>query len=528
MRWIGPYYPAYRLADSLRATVEAGESDPVEVKVQALPDADLSALESQVQSLGGSLSAEAANEFAVYLRLSLPAGQVQSLAALDEVVWVEPYFEMELLNDKGGGEIMKANAVSAALDLTGGGQMVGVADSGLDSGNLNTLHTDVRGRVKAAYCLGITSPCDWSDYVSHGTHVVGSVLGNGTASGGTYKGVAPQAQLVFQGVGDALGGLNGIPDDNGNLMRNAYGDGARIHTNSWGGSTGGAANPYGGYVISSQQVDQAMWEHKDMLVLFAAGNSGEDANANGLVDPDSIGQPGTAKNVLTVGASENNRPALNFLWGNAYGPPISTDKRADNPSGMAAFSSRGPTDDGRIKPDIVAPGTFIASLRTQQSAFKDNLEGSTADYTTLFQNGGTGNSWQLVTDDPHSPSHYWKETVSGSFNPDALTALFTPLFDVRATGGVFDVHFWHKYNLSSNDELVVILLNPDTMSGVSYALPVSGSTGAYGLESVTFSLGSFGYEPAAVRVGFGIRSDGSSNSHGGWTTSASTAPIGVC
>ena len=168
------------------------------------------------------------------------------------MVWVEHYNEPKLTNAVGGGRIMRTNEVRQSLGLYGSGQIVAVADSGLDTGNMNTLHPDVRGRVTKAYPLGQPAAQIWSDFVGHGTHVVGSVLGNGSASGSnpgahsyneTYAGTAPEAQLVFQGLADESGALRGVPSDRGNLMRQAYADGARVHTNSWGGATGSYRQP---------------------------------------------------------------------------------------------------------------------------------------------------------------------------------------------------------------------------------------------------------------------------------------------
>ncbi len=107
---------------------------------------------------------------------------------------------------------------------------------------------------------------------------------------------------------------------------------------------------------TSEDVDQFVWEHPDMTILFSAGNDGIDdntfGNADGVVDLDSIGSPATAKNCITVGASENNRPSLgtkptNFTWGPNFGypaAPILSDYVSDNINGMAAFSSRGPDE----------------------------------------------------------------------------------------------------------------------------------------------------------------------------------------
>jgi hypothetical protein len=95
------------------------------------------------------------------------------------------------------------------------------------------------------------------------------------------------------------------------------------------------------------------------------------------VKPGSLFAPGTAKNAIDVGSSEGNRPP-GLHWGGysdntwrTFGfqtPPISTDYVSDHPEGMTAISSRGPTADGRLKPDIVAPGTNIISTLSQRGA----------------------------------------------------------------------------------------------------------------------------------------------------------------
>ena len=86
-------------------------------------------------------------------------------------------------------------------------------------------------------------------------------------------------------------------------------NGSHIHTNSWGASVAGQYN------TNSMQTDHSARNHSGMLILFAAGNAGTDANSNGEVDDDSMGSPATSKNVLTVGASENNRSTITSEWG---------------------------------------------------------------------------------------------------------------------------------------------------------------------------------------------------------------------
>ncbi|MDD5723241.1 MAG: S8 family serine peptidase, partial [Syntrophales bacterium] len=179
-----------------------------------------------------------------------------------------------------------------------------------------------------------------------------------------FAGMAPKARLVLQSAEDnETESLSGIPSDLTFLFSQSEGAGADLHTNSWGGDA------YGRYDSDSRAVDEYVWNHKDFLILFSAGNDGVDADGDGIVDLLSVASPATAKNCLTVGASEGNRPTFTYTWGGNWPDdyptdPIFSDRLADNPAGTVAFSARGPCLDGRYKPDIVTPGTFILSTRS--------------------------------------------------------------------------------------------------------------------------------------------------------------------
>ncbi|MGW8250158.1 MAG: hypothetical protein ACWGO1_05915, partial [Anaerolineales bacterium] len=149
VRWVGAYHPAYRVPASLAAqsaSAEAGQG-LLELNVQALPDTDLDWLASQVTALGGSVQEKSEGDLASLLRVALPAGQVQSLAALDSVVWVEPYIPMTILNDV-GSQVMGVPALRTKLNLFGSGQVVAVADTGLDVGVTTAeMSDDFEGRI---------------------------------------------------------------------------------------------------------------------------------------------------------------------------------------------------------------------------------------------------------------------------------------------------------------------------------------------------------------------------------------------
>ncbi|HEY89405.1 MAG TPA: hypothetical protein G4N98_06695 [Thermoflexia bacterium] len=126
--------------------------------VRTLPDADLDRLAQQVQALSSDVQRQSTNDFAGYLRLTLPGTH---LSNLDEVLWVEPYFEPQLYNDVGGGTLMRANEVRTSLALYGHGQSVTVADTGLDVGATGpAMSDDFEGHIAAgqAICAHFASP----------------------------------------------------------------------------------------------------------------------------------------------------------------------------------------------------------------------------------------------------------------------------------------------------------------------------------------------------------------------------------
>lgn len=521
VRWVGAFLPAYRI-DPRFFDPALDPAMPFDLVLSTLPDANLGALAHQLAAWRGAVQQVARTAFAGYLGVRLPLAYVPHIAALDGIVWVEAA-DVLALHQQPSTTIVAADQVRTTPGLTGAGQVLAIADSGLDTGNLATLHRDLRGRVLQTYALG--RPGDWSDPTGHGTHMVGAAAGSGLLSGstptnndysGTYTGIAPAAQLVIQSIGDDAGGIEGVPFDRGSLMRQAYRDGARIHSNSWGGHTGGLGNPpdFGRYTISSRQVDAAAWEYKDMLILYSAGNEGRDENRDGMVDADGLTQPGTAKNALTVGASENNQPTIARFYGSSFGSPIERDLFADNPNGMAAFSSRGPTDDGRIKPDIVAPGTFVASARSQHYLFSDTLEGNLQAYDTWQRAGGAG-SWQAASAQGRNNSRAWLYSANGTFSAAAASYMLTPAFDVSQTA-FFDISFWHQYELGDGNRAEVLLLSrsasdPSRIASSVIALPMSGNRTNYSqvvLENLSVAaLRQSGIDPTRLQLGFGISTD---------------------
>ncbi|MFZ5649164.1 MAG: S8 family serine peptidase, partial [Bacillota bacterium] len=159
-----------------------------------------------------------------WLEIEIDAALVVELAGNPEVQYIEEAKDYELLNDR-AGEITRAPSLWVK-SFTGKGQIIGIADTGLDTGVPETMHQDFKNRTVAIYSLGRSE--DASDFHGHGTHVAGSAFGGGTASEGRYRGMAPDAKFVFQSVMDKDGGLAGIPGDLGMLLDQAYMAGARV------------------------------------------------------------------------------------------------------------------------------------------------------------------------------------------------------------------------------------------------------------------------------------------------------------
>ena len=187
------------------------------------------------------------------VRLTVQRSRLEALAAIDEVAHIEPYVPPHLSNNIARG-ILQAEAVQSRGTLTGDGQVVAIADTGFDKGSTGDVHPAFAGRVIKLYPLGRVG--DASDPDGHGTHVAGSVLGDGLMGDGTVvRGIAPKAKLVFQSVLDSGGALGGLPADLHDLFLPPYqNDGARIHTNSWGGPSQGS------YTSNCSEVDDFVWK----------------------------------------------------------------------------------------------------------------------------------------------------------------------------------------------------------------------------------------------------------------------------
>ncbi|MFF4506704.1 S8 family peptidase [Streptomyces sp. NPDC001401] len=225
--------------------------------------------------------------------------------------------------------------VAWAKGYTGKGVKVAVLDTGID-----TTHPDLKPQVIAS--KNFTTAKDTIDHFGHGTHVASIIAGTGAKSGGKYKGVAPGASLLNAKVLDDEGG----GDDSSILagMEWAAQQGANIVNLSLGGGDEAGIDPLEAEV-------NKLSEQKGILFAIAAGNEGE--GGAGTID-----SPGSAADALTVGAVDGN------------------DK-------LAYFSSRGPTVDGTLKPDVTAPGVNITAAAAKDSVVAKEVGENPPGYLTI-------------------------------------------------------------------------------------------------------------------------------------------------
>jgi serine protease AprX len=217
-----------------------------------------------------------------------------------------------------------------AAGLTGAGVSLAILDTGIDP-----RHPDLAGRIVALYDVTGEGEADTN---GHGTHCAGIAAGTGQASGGLYRGIAPGLSLLSARVLDAYG--NGMMSDVMAGIDWAVARGVQIISLSLGGP-GPAVGEDPLIEICNAAVEAGV------MVCVAAGNTGPGQMT--------IGSPGAAERVLTVGA-------------------------VDRQDAIASFSSRGPTGDGRVKPDIVLPGADIVSARATGTTLGRVVD---AHYTTL-------------------------------------------------------------------------------------------------------------------------------------------------
>ncbi len=364
VQYVGVYEPAFRVHRELREAFLNFDPQVRLVTIQLVNGPSVERALDEIRSVAAAvLSVRRVGPY-VNVRARLHPTFVQTLSTSPHVFQIEPQGEI-VRNDERQGQILASNVTATGPSAPGylawlaglgfdatqfGGFAVNVADDAL------TLigHPDLlSGRV--AFTLNPTAQSGAQG--GHGflnAHIVAG-LNSGTgatvedAGGYNYGlGIAPWARVGSTAI------FGGGTFDPPAYESQAYGLGARISSNSW-----GFQNAFGGpipdYDVNSQEYDfmardaqSGTGGNQQYTVVFSAGNSGSGSNT--------VSTPGTAKNIITVAAGENDRQT------GSDGCGIS-NTGANNWNDIISFSSRGPVNssggDGRWKPEISAPGTHI-------------------------------------------------------------------------------------------------------------------------------------------------------------------------
>jgi len=466
VRWAGAYQPGYALHPNLARPEELGAEVEVIVQVYRDPDADRTVQEILARARKVFRPPQAILTY-VNLGVRVTPADLTWLVNLPDVVNVEPRPIYRKL-DEVQGQIMAGALNAAGTRPSGPGYLawllsrgfptdpnaypiVDVTDDGIDDGDATPIHADF-------YVLGSTANPDRLIYnynwttdpladgrAGHGNINASIVAGYNDRAGFPYQdaggyhyglGINPFGRVAGSKVFNNVGSwdTNAAPTD---LLGNTYALGGRISTNSW-----GCGSPWcsGGYDAEAQEYDAlvrdarpAVAGNQEIVAVFSAGNDGGGG----------ISSPGVAKNVITVGAAENYRPT----WTDGCGAG-SAD--ADSAQDIADFSSRGPTADGRVKPDLVAPGTHIQGAASQAPGYDGSSvcdQYMPAGQTLYAASSGTSHSTPAVAG-AASLVYAWYQTHYGNGRPP--TPAMVKAYLINATR--YLVGAGAGGNLPSNDQ----------------------------------------------------------------------------
>ncbi len=371
--------------------------------------------------------------------------QIRQLVDLPDVVWVGEYIA-PAMNDEVQTQILRGDFNAARSGPLEPGYLpwlrsrgfsedpdaypiLDITDSGIGNRTIETgdptLHRlgDSANGTRMIYnqkCTISDGDVDGHGHINANIALGYDVRENASTPGARFpdeyqrgQGVNPFGRLggtrVFAPVFDlaACGGTYA------GVISASYGAGARISSNSW-----GCASCAGQYDISSQAYDLGTRDadvtapgNQELITIFSAGNSGPSAR--------SIGSPGNGKNMITVGASENARAIdENGPW--TDGCQID-GSGADNAMDVIFFSSRGPAEGGRVKPDLVAPGTHVTGTQATPGIGDGICDAARPlGNATYAASSGTSHAAPAVSG-VASLSWWWIATGQGSLEFDAGT-----------------------------------------------------------------------------------------------------------
>ncbi len=457
VQWDGPYHPAYKVDPHIK--LDSVEQISLSIQILDTPESDNTI--SLVKSIANKvLMPEFRAAGTVRIKVLAESYRLKELAQAPDVLAIEPWSPMKLMDERADQIVAAALSFNTVNNIqvsqpTGPGYLaflnsvgfnadfdfaVDVGDTGFDSGSADAakVHPDflnAAGVSRVAYLHDFTQDSHPGDPTILPTH---DQLGHGTINAsiiGGFNNKTGSANTDAQGFQYGLGaapfvriGISKLfPDDrSGNVtyqqfISEAYRAGARLSNNSWGACEADFCNYYND---DTQAVDALVRDadpftpgNQSMSILFAAGNDADIFNAP------TVAIPGTAKNVITVGLSENVRGTETDRCGVRA-------QDADNAQDVVFFSGYGPVQDGRAKPDLVAPGSHMQGAASQDKLYNGGGVCGTPDrryfppgQTLYTWSSGTSHSTPVVTGGA-ALAFQWLKTKLGPEPSPALVKAF--------------------------------------------------------------------------------------------------------
>ncbi len=345
--WIGVYQPAYKISGQDEFKTLQGIR---KVTILLYPDVQLEGVIDFLETIGAKIIDTAESKWDKLIIAEIDLLSVPEIAQIEEVNWIEPWHETVLYNDNVQWILQTASSGNRRIwdmGITGDDELLSTCDSGIrvshyafrntSSSWISTWGDYPTHRKIIAYHPASTMGAGWNDFgdeahiAYHGTHTAGTACGNDDVMGSPSgrDGVGIDSRIYFLDGGGSNDGYIHMYSNLNDLFILPYNGNAagsvKMISNSW-GSTG-----FGVYDARCSQLDQFMWQHQDFLVFFSNGNDGPGTMT--------VTPPATAKNCVSVGGCRN---------GASY-------------QSIYSSSSRGPTQDGRYKPTILAPGQSVYS-----------------------------------------------------------------------------------------------------------------------------------------------------------------------
>ena len=343
VRWVGAVEPGWKIAPDLGTRPYNDPSRREGGILQATADLydgeDTVAAAARVREAGAEVLQIL--EFAGYARLKVRGtrAQLEAAARVPAVSWIEEAAEIETRNNTTRW-VIQTNVTNSTTvwdhGIHGEGQIVGHIDGRIDMNSCyfqdpanNTPGPSHRKVVGYHSASGLGAD-------SHGTHTAGTSAGDQAPVTGqtNQNGNAWAAKISHSNLND-IDGSGTSPSNLYNYLVLQHGEGARVHTNSW-GDDGTRA-----YTTWSVDIDRFSYDHEDDLVFFAV--------SNGSI----VTTPENAKNCVGIGATQNGANDGNHCSG-----------------------GRGPTLDGRRKPELYTPGCSIVSARSNIACSTNSSTGT--------------------------------------------------------------------------------------------------------------------------------------------------------